>query len=72
MACIRSIELKILVRFEIVFVFTEVVKPPSEDEEEVQDEKLSEPESEEKSPEKEVEGKFSYYFNLLLDVMKPT
>jgi len=33
----------------------EVVKPPSEDEEEVQDEKLSEPESEEKSPEKEVE-----------------
>jgi len=33
----------------------EVVKPPSDDEDEIQDEKLSESESEEKSPEKEVE-----------------
>jgi len=33
----------------------EVVKPPSDDEDEIQDEKQSESESEEKSPEKEVE-----------------
>ena len=47
---------------EIIFVFAEVVKPPSDDEDEIQDEKLSEPESEEKSPEKEVEGKFFVLF----------
>ena len=37
------------------------VKPPSDDEDEMQDEKFSESDSEEKSPEKEVEGNLNDY-----------
>ena len=45
-----------------LFVFCIIeVKPPSDDEDEVQDEKFSDSDSEEKSPEKEVEGKFNSY-----------
>ena len=44
----------------LLFVFCIIeVKPPSDDEDEMQDEKFSDSDSEEKSPEKEVEGKMN-------------
>ena len=48
------------------------MKPPSDDEDDIQDEKLSESESEEKSPEKEVEGKCSCYFDQLYGIKNNT